>query len=81
MASVVLSRGPQNEQTLEQARSFLTEHRPLVVAILKRQAKVGAVTFDSMGVRVGELVEFFILLISITGFLDVSLMPEMFNEC
>ena len=71
MTSVVLSHGPQNEPVIEQARSFLVEHRPLVVAILKREAKVGAVTFESMGVSVTELVELLILLISITGFLDV----------
>lgn len=68
---MVLSRGPQNEQTLDQARSFLVENRPLVVAMFKRQAKVGAVTFESMGVGVEELVELFVLLITITGFLDV----------
>ena len=72
ITAVVLSRGLQNEQTVAQARSFLTEHRPLVVAIFKRQARVGAITFEDMGVSVSELVELFVLLISITGFLDVS---------
>ena len=71
ITSVVLSRGPQNEQTLDQARSFLVENRALVVAMFKRQAKVGAVTFESMGIGVEELVELFVLLITITGFLDV----------
>ena len=71
ITSVVLSRGPQNEQTLDQARLFLVENRPLVVAMFKRQAKVGAVTFESMGIGVEELVELFVLLITVTGFLDV----------
>ena len=71
ITSVVLSRGSQNEQTLDQARSFLMENRPLVVAIFKRQAKVGAVTFESMGVSVDEIAELFVLLITITEFLDV----------
>lgn len=71
ITSVVLSRGPQNEQTLDQARTFLVENRALVVAMFKRQAKVGAVTFESMGIGVEELVELFVLLITITGFLDV----------
>ena len=71
ITSVVLSRGSQNEQTLDQARSFLVENRPLVVAMFKRQAKVGAVTFESLGVGVEELVELFVLLITVTGFLDV----------
>ena len=68
---MLLSRGPQNEQTIDQARSFLIENRPLVVAMFKRQAKVGAVTFESMGVGVEELVELFVLLITMTDFLGV----------
>lgn len=71
VTSVVLSRGPQNEQILEQARAFLVENRSLVVAMFKRQAKVGAVTFESMGVGVEELVELLVLLITVTGFLSV----------
>lgn len=73
ISSVVLSRGPQNEQTLGQARSFLIESRPLVVAIFKLQAKVGAVTFESMGVNVDEIAELFVLLLTVTEFLDVSI--------
>ena len=71
ITSVVLSRGFQHEQTIDQARLFLVENRPLVVAMFKRQAKVGAVTFESLGVGVEELVELFVLLITMTGFLDV----------
>ena len=71
ITSVVLSRGLQHEQTIDQARLFLVENRPLVVAMFKRQAKVGAVTFESLGVGVEELVELFVLLITMTGFLDV----------
>ena len=71
ISAVVLSRGPQNEQTLDQARSFLIENRPLVVAIFKLQAKVGAVTFESMGVNVDEISELFVLLLTVTEFLDV----------
>ncbi len=71
ICSVVLSRGLQNEQTLDQAKSFLMENRALVVAIFKLQARVGAVTFESMGVNVDGIAELFVLLITITGFLDV----------
>jgi len=71
ICSVVLSRGVQNEQTLDQAKSFLMENRALVVAIFKLQARVGAVTFESMGVNVDGIAELFVLLITITGFLDV----------
>lgn len=71
---MVISRGPQNEQTLESAKGFLVESRPLVVAVLKRQAKIGGVSFDDVGagVDIDELVELFILLIAMTEFLDVS---------
>lgn len=75
ICSVVLSRGPQNEQTLDQAKSFLMENRALVVAIFKLQARVGAVTFESMGVNVDGIAELFVLLITFTGFLDVRAAP------
>lgn len=71
ICSVVLSRGLQNKQTLDQAKSFLMENRALVVAIFKRQAGVGAVTFEGMGVNMDGIAELFVLLITITGFLDV----------
>lgn len=72
ITSVVLSRGPQNEQTIESAKVFLTENRPLVVSMFKRQARIGGVSFDDAGVDIEELVELFMLLIAMTGFLDVS---------
>ena len=73
--SVVLSRGLQNAQTIESARAFLVENRPLVVATFKRQARIGGVSFDDAGVDIEELVELFVLLIAMTGFLDVSIAP------
>ncbi len=76
ITSVVLSRGPQNEQTIESARAFLAENRPLVVSMFKRQARIGGVSFDDAGVDIEELVELFMLLITMTGFLDVSFMGE-----
>lgn len=72
VTSVILSRGPQNEQTLEQARQFLAEYRPSMVAIFKRQAKIGAAMDRQISVTVEELVELYVLLVSTTGFLDVS---------
>lgn len=72
ITSVVLTRGPQNEQTVENAKTFLTENRPLVVATFKRQARVGGVSFDDAGVDIEELVELFMLLIAMTDFLNVS---------
>ena len=81
ITSVVLSRGPQNEQTIESARVFLTENRPLVVSMFKRQARIGGVSFDDAGVDIEELVELFILLIAMTGFLDVSCPIEYQIDC
>ncbi len=72
IAAIVLSRGPQNEQTIDSAREFLVENRPLVVSIFKRQARIGGVTFDNEGVDIEDLVELLVLLIAMTNFLDVS---------
>ena len=72
ITSIVLSRGPQNEQTMESAKFFITENRPLVVSMFKRQARIGGVSFDDAGIDIEELVELFMLLIEMTGFLDVG---------
>ena len=72
ITSIALSRGSQNQQTVESARSFLTENRPLVVATFKRQARIGGVSFDDAGVDIEELVELFMLLIAMTDFLNVG---------
>ena len=72
ITAVVLSRGPQNEQTIRSAKDFLVENRPLVVSMFKRQARIGGVSFDDAGVDIEELVELLVLLIAMTEFLDVS---------
>ena len=72
VTSAVLTCGSHNQQTIERGRKFLTENRPLVVSTFKRQAKIGGVSFDDAGIRIDELVELFILLISATDFLEVS---------
>lgn len=72
ITSIVLSRGSQNEQTIESAKVFLTENRPLVVSMFKRQARIGGVSFDDAGVDIEELVELVMLLIEMTGFVDVG---------
>lgn len=71
VTSIVLSRGPEHNQSITSARSFLAENRPLMVAILKRHAKIGGVSFDDAGVSIEELVELFVLLIAMTDFLKV----------
>lgn len=75
LAAVVLSRGPQNQQTMEQAKLFLTENRPIVVAVFKRQARIGSPSVaegSSSTVDVEELAELLVLLMTVTGFIDVS---------
>lgn len=72
ITSVVLSRGPQNDLSIASAKVFLTENRPLVVSMFKRQARIGGVSFDDAGVDIEDLVELFMLLIAMTDFLDVG---------
>jgi nuclear pore complex protein Nup205 len=77
ICAVVLSRGPQNQQTLEQGRRFLADNRLAFVAILKKSAGLGN-SGDVSEQSIDELSESFLLLISITGFLDVCrLSPDV----
>ncbi len=74
ITSVTLSKGAQNETIIAQARGFLLENRALLVAVFKRDAKIGGVSFDDKGGSGGsveELVELFGVLIEMTGFLEV----------
>ncbi|KAI4243829.1 MAG: hypothetical protein L6R42_010621, partial [Xanthoria sp. 1 TBL-2021] len=81
IAAVLVSRGPQNQQTIEQTKQFLAENRTLVVSLFKRQAGIGiggasvsALGDDdsTMARVVEELVELFVLLMTRTEFIDVS---------
>lgn len=70
--TVILSRGPQNEQTLEQGRKFLSENRLSILGVLKRSAGLG-VGPDAPEQSIEELADSFVMLISVTGFIDVSI--------
>lgn len=72
VSSIVLSRGPQNEHTLEQARNFLTKNRHSMVSVFKRQAKIGGVLVADTIDDLDELVDSYTILITMTGFLEVS---------
>lgn len=72
--SVVLARGHQNDQTVKLARDFLAENRLSMVSIFKRFARIGGLDVGSK-IDLEELVEGFTLLISATGFLEVSFLP------
>lgn len=71
IVSVVMSRGSQNQQTIDQAKQFLAENRSIIVAVFKRQARIGTAA-ESFTIDVEELVEFLVLLMTMTGFIDVS---------
>lgn len=71
ICAAVLSRGPQNEQTLDQGRKFLAENRLSILAVLKKSAGLGGV--EGPNQSIDELGEIFMMLISVTKFLDVSL--------
>ena len=75
---MVLSRGPQNEQTIEQAKSFLSDNRASTAAVFKRQAKVGGV-FAGDEEDLDKLVDLYTLLITLTEFLAVS-KPDDLNH-
>lgn len=72
ITTVVLCRGPQNSQTMEQAKLFLAENRSSVVAIFKRQTKIGPKPPANAGADIGEIIDLFVLLITITQFLEVG---------
>lgn len=87
LAAVLVSRGPQNQQTIEQTKQFLAENRTLVVSVFKRQAGIGigaatsvsrSIGDDNMSTVVDELVELFVLLMTRTEFIDVS--DEFFSR-
>ncbi|KAI9842542.1 MAG: hypothetical protein M1837_007055 [Sclerophora amabilis] len=66
--TAVLSRA-QHEQTIDQARKFVSKNRYSMVAVFKRHARIGGARTDMTG-DLEELVENFVLLISMTGFLE-----------
>lgn len=72
ICAAVLSRGSQNENTLEQGRKFLMENRLSIMAVLKKSAGLGGGNNDTSGRSIDELVESFMLLMTVTGFLEVS---------
>ena len=76
VAAVVLSRGSQNKQTISQVQLFLKENRPLMVGVFKRQARVLRIengrAEGGMEEVVDELVDVYVLVVSLAGFLEVS---------
>jgi nuclear pore complex protein Nup205 len=87
VVSVLMSRGTGNEQMKALIKEFLTENRASVVGVFKRNARIGGYTTKKMNSGSGEgdevaaaaaavlseLVDMYSLLISATGWLEVSL--------
>lgn len=86
IGAAVLARGPRSTVTQVPARRFLTEHRTLIVQVLKKSAGINLhnVTVAAPPAAVGgasakleerveDLAEALMVLITATGFLEVSL--------
>ncbi len=71
ICAAVLSRGSQNQQTLEQGRKFLSENRLSILAVLKKSAGLGNISGISQQ-SIDDVSDSFMLLMTMTGFLDVS---------
>ncbi|KAI0011756.1 nucleoporin Nup186/Nup192/Nup205 [Xylariaceae sp. FL0662B] len=70
IGAAIVSRGSHN---VLQGRRFLTEHRMLVMHVLKRSAGIGAGAGKLEGLlsdRIHDLAEAFMVLITATGFLE-----------
>ncbi|KAI1417662.1 nucleoporin Nup186/Nup192/Nup205 [Hypoxylon sp. FL1857] len=70
VGAAIVSRGSHN---VLQGRRFLTEHRMLVMHVLKRSAGIGAgggKADELLSERVSELAEAFMVLITATGFIE-----------
>ncbi len=74
ICAVIISRGSQNQQTIELGHRFLSENRLSILAVLKKSAGLGSLVGASAH-SVDGLAECYMLLISITGFIDVNLSP------
>lgn len=70
--AVVLARGSGHEGTVEMARRFLEECRSTVVGIFKRAKGIGGRVEKGEEAELEDLVDGFTVLITVTGFLDVS---------
>lgn len=79
VCAAVLSRGSQNQQTLGQGRKFLAENRLSILAVFKKSAGIGTGSVLS-GQIIDELAESFMLLMTITGFLDVGHTLNPFHD-
>ncbi|EDO00752.1 hypothetical protein SS1G_03225 [Sclerotinia sclerotiorum 1980 UF-70] len=65
----LVSRGLQNEQSLDQGRRFLADNRAAILAVLKKSAGLGTGN-DSAEQSIVDISDSFMLLMTITRFVD-----------
>lgn len=65
----ILSKGPQNQTAIKLGHQFITENRNIIMTVFKRHAGIGGQRVDNIG-DLGELVTLFVLLISVTAFVE-----------
>ncbi|RKF65646.1 Nucleoporin NUP192 [Golovinomyces cichoracearum] len=71
ICATILSRGPQNHQTINQGRKFLATNRPSIFNTLKKSAGLSVKNGISSG-TIEELTDLYLFLISYTDFIDQS---------
>lgn len=72
--TVVLSRGQENQQVMTQGRQFLSDNRPSIMAVFKRSANLLSTDNVVSADLIEDLTEAYMLLATMTNFLDVSIL-------
>lgn len=67
----ILSKGPQNEQMIKSGRKFLDETKNVAMTVFKKHANIGGTKRESVSGELKELTELFVLLMSLTGYIEV----------
>ena len=70
ICAALLSRGTQNQQSLDQGRRFLAENKLSIMAVLKKSG--GLAPGVQVTEQIDELADSFMLLVTFTGYLEVS---------
>lgn len=66
----ILSKGPENTQTLKLGKTFLDENKKVAITVFKRHANIGGARTSAVGGDLRELADMFVLLMSLTGYID-----------
>lgn len=71
LVTCILARGPQNRQAIDNTKLFLLDNRTLTFTIFKRYAGIGGKGLEGV-VDLKGVVDMFVLLYSLTDFIEVS---------